>query len=364
MKPIRTFEQERRRAGATKWSSFDAKYAPLWVADMDFAVCGHITEALRNRLEHTTFGYTNTPDSLNDAVLSWCKRRYAWNIDPEHIIWMQGLVPGFHLMAEVLCAQDEAIVAPSPNYPPILNAGDTVGRKTAYVSHYYKDNRWCLDLEQLDEALAQDKTRFLLLANPANPLGYCLTREELKSIAASAEKNNVIVCSDEIHCDLIFNDKPHIPFGSVSEHGSITMMAASKTFNIAGLNTSYAIIPDPKLRKRLKKAIASRIGSPNLLGLIATEAALTKGQDWRDQLIKQLDTNRQIVHQFLIDNQYSDVYLPEATHLYWIKESANRWMENHIMPSKGIDFGDAQYTRINFACSEDLLKESLARMAK
>ena len=361
--PLETYESERRAVHATKWSAFDKKFTPLWVADMDFAVSPAIQKALAGRIDHPTFGYTSIDQSVNFAVTEWAETHYDWRVAPSEIIWMQGLVPGFCLILEMLTTSEQAIAIPTPNYPPILNVGKTIKRHTVSVKHRFDDNRWSLDFDHLESVLRRPDVRCLLLANPANPLGFCLTRDEVSELAMLARKHNVIVCSDEIHCDLVFDNHHHIPLGSVLEENSITMMAASKTFNIAGLNTSYAIVPDPVLRTDIAKAVAARIGYPNLLGITATKAALTQGEPWRQQLLAQLDQNRQLMHSFLVRESYEQLYLPQATHLYWIKQSADQWVSKNIMPSKGQDFGDSNYTRINFACSQALLSSALSAMA-
>lgn len=347
---------------STKWNQFPPEYLPLWVADMDFVVCTEISDALKQRVNNETFGYTNTWPSLYESVINWCKKQYDWEIEADWIVWTQGIVPAFTLANQLFNEQNDTVLIPTPNYPPLLNSAKNLNQTHQLIPHYHSNKRWHLDFKALEKQLQSTNVSILSLANPANPSGYRFTESELKKLTQLCEEHNVLICSDEIHCDLMFDSKKHHPMGKVHPERSITLMAASKTFNIAGLNTAFAIIPNNEIRQKFKTAAHQRIGSPTLLGLTATETAFTKGESWLKETLKYLQSNRDIINQWGKDNGLENHYLPAATHLYWLKIPSQTWMDKKIMPSNGIDFGDANYSRINFACDRELLLTALNRL--
>ena len=360
------FATNRQHQYSTKWNQYDATYTPLWVADMDIQVLPEIKHALKNVSNNETFGYTDTPSSTYDAVLQWCEKQYDWKIEQDWIVWLPGIVQAFFLVNQIFHHHGQTILIPSPNYPPLLNSAKNLGLSYQFVPHYYCDQtkHWHLDLNALSGLISQQNVSILSLANPANPLGYILEQKELSKLTSICETNNIIICSDEIHCDLRYKKQPHLPMGKVAPDHSITLMAASKTFNIAGLNTAFAIIPNPEIRKKFQKASMHRIGHPNLLGLIATETAFTKGQNWLTELLQYLQTNRDIIYDWGIENGLNNHYSPDATHLFWLQLPIHKFIDNNIMPSNGIDFGEENYNRINFACDRELLLHCLEKLSR
>ena len=354
----------RRKQRSVKWSQFDPEFLPLWVADMDFKICPTITSSLQDSIKNETFGYTQQWPEVNEAVIHWCKQHYDWEIQTDWIVWLPGIVPAFHLVNQLFCDNDQTILIPSPNYPPLLNSAKNLQKTCQFVPHVYsgQEKRWHLDFDALEHLLKNNAVGILSIANPANPLGYMLNTHELNKLKDLCAEHNVIICSDEIHCDLTYGKK-HIPMGKVAPNRSITLMAASKTFNIAGLNTAFAIIPNKKHRETFKAAAHHRIGSPTLLGLTATEAAFKHGEPWRLDTMQYLQKNRDLINTWALDNDLNSHYLPQATHLYWLEIKSKQWINNKVMPSKGADFGDAQFSRINFACDRELLIEALQRMS-
>jgi len=353
--------KKRREQHSSKWNQYSSEFLPLWIADMDFAVCPKINGALRELTNNETFGYTNTWPSLQQSVINWCLEHYDWVIEEDWIVWTQGLVPAFHLVNQLFSTNESSIVIPSPNYPPLLNSAKSLNQPYQLIPHYYTDKRWHLDFDTLEKTLKTTDISILSLANPANPLGYVLSQVELTRLAKLCEEHNVLICSDEIHCDLVF-DGQHQPMGKISPENSITLMAASKTFNIAGLNTSFAIIPNHDLRKTFSDAARHRIGSPTMLGLTATETAFTHGKAWHLDTLEYLKENRDIVDRWAQQRGLENHYLPAATHLYWLNMPVSEWVDKKIMPSNGTDFGDSDYSRINFACDRDILLEALSRL--
>lgn len=353
--------KKRREQHSFKWNQYPSEFLPLWVADMDFAVCPEINEALNKLTHNETFGYTNTWPSLQQSVINWCFEHYNWEIEEDWIVWTQGLVPAFHLVNQLFGEKESSILIPTPNYPPLLNSAKNLNQTYQLIPHYYADDRWYLDFETLEKTLKSADISVLSLANPANPNGYVFSQQELEKLTALCVEHGILICSDEIHCDLVY-DGQHLPMGKISPDNSITLMAASKTFNIAGLNTSFAIIPNHDLRKIFSEAARHRIGSPTILGLTATETAFTHGETWRLETLEYLKENRDIIDQWAQQRGLENHYLPAATHLYWLNMPSSDWVDKKVMPTHGTDFGDSNYSRINFACDRELLLEALSRI--
>ena len=354
---------KRKEERSTKWNQFGTEFLPLWVADMDFVICPEIRTALEDCLRNETFGYTNTWPSLNQSVVSWCQQQYQWEIESDWIVWTPGVAPAFMLTNQLFSQSQKSIVIPKPTYPPLLNSAKNLDLSHEFIPHYYQNGRWHLDFEKLEKLIQQRSISLASLANPANPLGYCLTRDELIRLTSLCEENGVLICSDEIHCDLILDDMQHIPMGKIAPQNSITLMAASKTFNIAGLNTSFAIIPDQNIRQQFKMASHQRNGSPSLLGFVATETAFTFGKSWLHETKQYLRKNREILFNWGQEMKLCNHYLPSATHLYWFKIPIQKWIDQNVMPSNGADFGESGYSRINFACDSKLLIEAISRIS-
>lgn len=358
------FARHRRAQHSTKWTQYDPELSPLWVADMDFKVCPTIKSAIRDVTLNETFGYTTIWPSAYQAVIDWCEQQYAWSIDQDWIIWLPGIVPAFHLVNELFHDDDKTILIPSPNYSPLLNSAKNLQQKSHTIPQRYceKSRSWHLDFTALENLLKNGDISIISLANPANPLGYILDEKEISQLNALCAEHDVLICSDEIHCDLIYAQKEHIPMGKITPENSITLMAASKTFNIAGLNTAFAVIPNHKIRSRFKRAASHRIGEPTAIGVTATQTAFAHSNAWRLDLLEYLQGNRDIIHNWGQQQQLQNHYLPDATHLYWLKLPSHYFIDKKIMPSQGEDFGNIEYSRLNFACERELLEQSLEKL--
>ena len=265
---------ERRASDSIKWGKYAGRdILPLWVADMDFAAPPAVIDALQQRIAHGVFGYGHPWPSLTESVLAHLEGEYDWAIEPEWIVWLPGLVTGLNVACR---AVDGEVLTATPIYPPFLSAPRFSGRKLNRVELACSDGRWQWDKSALQNALTA-ATKLFLLCHPHNPVGRCWNEEELRDLAAFAEENDLIVCSDEIHCGLILDaDKRHIPFASLSPDAakrSITLMAPSKTYNIPGLGCAFAVIPDAALRRRFLRAMDGIVPHVNVLGLAACEAA-------------------------------------------------------------------------------------------
>ena len=237
-----------------KWKKYEGKdILPMWVADTEFSCAQPILDALKQRVDHGILGYTHpsqyTP--ANEAVKSWMLKQYNWAIELEWIVWTPGVVPAFNLALQAYCQPGDKILVQSPNYPPMLAAPAINSMERVDIGTVQQNGRWTIDFPALEQAAQDPKCTMFILCNPMNPVGSVLTELELAEVARICRENNVLLCSDEIHCDLILDENAkHIPAGSIDDiaDSCVTLMAASKTFNVAGLGTSFAIIPDAKRR--------------------------------------------------------------------------------------------------------------------
>ncbi len=253
----------------------------MWVADSDFAVLPEIQTALMERIQHPVFGYSYPSPRLTELVVNRMQRLYHWQIEPEWLVWITGVVPGMYLACRSIGSAGDRVFTPSLIYPYFQSMPGRASRHRYPVPMTLAEQRPVIDLERLNAELSQDE--LLLFCNPQNPGGSCYRRHELQQLADIIVERQATICSDEIHCDLILDeDKQHIPIASLNQEiakRSITLMAPSKNFNIAGLKCAFAIIPDRQLRKRFNKAADGVANAVNLLGLVAAEAAYEYGDE-------------------------------------------------------------------------------------
>jgi cysteine-S-conjugate beta-lyase len=363
---------DRRGTDSIKWAKYHGRdVLPLWVADMDFAAPLPVLAALRARLEHGVLGYAHPWPSLTATVLAYLESRYDWRVDAEALVWLPGLVTGLNVACRAI---DGEVLTAAPIYPPFLSAPHFSGRRLNRVDLVQEDNRWQWDKNALHTA-STAATRLFLLCHPHNPVGRCWTREELQDLADFAEERDLVVCSDEIHCDLVLDaGRRHLPFASLSAAAakrSITLMAPSKTFNIPGLGCAFAVIPDADLRRRFQQAMRGIVPEVNVLGLVACELAYRECADWQAQLIAYLRTSRDRVEATV--NALPEVKMShvEATYLAWIDvrglglaDPAGHFEAHGLGLSNGRDFGAPGWLRLNFGCPHAVLDQALARFAK
>lgn len=362
---------DRRGSDSIKWARYAGRdILPLWVADMDFAVPPAVVSALQQRIAHPVFGYAHPWPSLTESVLAHLEGEYNWRIDAEWIVWLPGLVSGLNIACH---AVDGDALTATPIYPPFLTAPRLSGRNLQCVDLAETGDGWRWDQDAL-EAATTETSRLFLLCHPHNPVGRCWTHAELLELATYAERNDLIVCSDEIHCGLILDtDKQHIPFASLSPEAarrSITLMAPSKTFNIPGLGCAFAVIPDAALRRRFLRAMDGIVPHVNVLGLVACEAAYRDCADWHRELLAILRANRDRVEAAVRGQAGLRMQHVEATYLAWIDvralglEQPQAHFEAHgIGLSDGKDFGAPGWLRLNFGCPTSILDEALQRLA-
>jgi len=377
--PLFDFDRpiDRRAVPGEKWDRYAGRdVIPMWVADMDFAAPAVVREALRGRLEHGVFGYTEPWPALLGTVSEALLRDHGWAVEPEWLTFLPGVVAGFNANCVLAGALGDGVLAAAPVYPPMLGAPANTGRQLQRVDLVPRGDRWEWDWTAL-EAAATPASRLLLLCNPHNPVGRVFTREELLHLAAFAEARDLLICSDEIHCGLVLDaDKPHIPIASLGPEiarRTITLMAPSKTWNIPGLYCAFAVISDPALRARYRRALRGLVPHVNVLGLVAAEAAYREGEPWRLALLDYLRGNRARVLEAVAAMPGLSTTWPEATYLAWIdcrEMMATRGVADPaaFFEAGGVGLSDGQpfaapgFVRLNFGCPRATLEEGLARI--
>ena len=352
---------------------------PLWVADMDFETPAFITDALRRRLDHSLFGYTVVPEELWSTVIQWIQDHHQWTVQREWLTYIPGIVKGIGMAINVFVKEDEKVIIQPPVYHPFRLTPEGNHRKVVFNPLKQRaDGSYDMDFEQLAEVV-DEKGKLLILSNPHNPAGICWSVETLRRLAHFCHEHGIIVISDEIHSDMALFGNHHVPFASVSDEAaqcSITFGAPSKTFNIAGIVSSYAIVPNPTLRRRFYSWLeANELNDPPLFSPIATIAAYSQGEEWRRQMLNYVEENIRFVE------DYCREYLPkikplrpEASFLVWLDCRELRLTHNelidlfvnraHLALNDGAMFGPGGegFMRMNVGTPRTILKEALDRL--
>lgn len=371
---------ERRGTDSEKWQKYAGRdILPLWVADMDFKAAPAIIAALQERVATGVFGYSRPVKSTVDAFVNAMEQRYGWRVDPAWIVWLPGLVVGLNLTARAFARAGEEALTLTPVYPPFMSAPKNSGRVSIQVPLHLDttNRRWEIDWTALEQAVTP-KTKLFILCNPHNPIGRVWRRDELQKLGAFCVRHNLVLCSDEIHCDLILDPLPHIPAALLGEEvarRSVTLMAPSKTYNIPGLGTSLALIPDAGLRAQFVRASAGIMAEVNALGYVGCEVAYRDCEPWRQALLGYLRGNRDFLADY-VARELPGVRIEApigATYLAWLNVSALKLpdpiahFETHgVGLSEGAFFGVPRgaYVRLNFGCPRATLAEALQRMKR
>ena len=370
---------DRRGSDSQKWQKYAGRdILPMWVADMDFEVAPAIVEAINRRAAHPIFGYARPVRSTVDAVVDAMAGRYGWSVDPSWIVWLPGLVCGLNVVCRAFAEEGDEVLSLSPVYPPFTAAPRYQGRVARSVPLVLDSaaRRWEIDWEALERAVTP-RTRIFIFCHPHNPVARVWSRDEVQRIAEFCSRHSLILCSDDIHCDLLLEPgAAHEPFGVVAPGSSartVTFMAPSKTYNLPGLGTSFAFIPDPAVRARFNKACAGIVAEVTSLGYAACEAAYRDCEPWRLALVSYLRANRDFLVDF-VSRELPGIRIDapiEATYLAWLNVSdlrlANpvKHFEDHgVGLSDGVPFGapPGSHVRINFGCARSTLAEGLSRM--
>jgi cystathionine beta-lyase len=367
---------DRRQYPSQKWQRYDDDVLPLWVADMDFVSPPTVIDALQSRVAHGVFGYGKVPDSLRRTLCEWSAQHYHWNIEPDWQLWLPGVVPALHLASLALTEPGDGVLTVTPIYPPFLKVAERTGRlpQTAELAPPTATGEpWRLDREALEAAITP-RTRLLLWCHPHNPTGRVWRDEELALLAELAERHDLLIVSDELHCDLILDDDTHRPLAaSYPELAKriITLWAPSKTFNIAGLTCACAVVSDPRLRQRLQEAMRGLLPDVNVLGMHAAEAAYAQGEPWRQALLAVLRDNRQQLSEHVAHWPGTSFSAPQSTYLAWLDlrraglgGSPQRALLDRarVALSDGADFGWPGFVRLNFGTPPALLEDALQRL--
>ena len=375
---------DRRGSGAVKTDALGKVYGkddliPLWVADMDFETPDFIVNALKERLEHPVFGYTVIPEDYWQTVQKWIADRHGWETRCEWMTFIPGIVKGIGMAINALLEKDEKVIIQPPVYHPFRLIPQKNGREVVFNPlKALPDGSYEMDFENL-EAVCDEKCRMLILSNPHNPAGIVWPRETLERLAEFCHSHGIIVISDEIHCDMALFGNKHIPFANVSEKAaqcSITFGAPSKTFNIAGIVSSYAVVPDEELRKRFFGWIeACELGSAHIFAHVATIAAFRKGDEWRRQMIEYIEGNIEFVISYCKENiPQIRPMRPQASFLVWLDcrdlGLDHDQLINLFINKAGLALNDGEmfnpggqgFMRMNVGCSRKILEAALENL--
>lgn len=370
-------QHNRRKSESVKWLRYAEDVLPLWVADMDFLAPEPVIEALRERVNHGIYGYPQEPAGLKEGVISWLTKMHSWEVEPDDLIFLPGVVNGFNLAAHAVAEKGDGVIIQTPTYGPFLEVAENAGL-TQQEMEFSRDTngRYYID-ESVFEKTITNQSKIFILCNPQNPTGRVFSQFELERVADICLNNEVIICSDEIHSDLIYSGYRHIPIASLHPEiaqNTITLLAPSKTFNTPGLKASIAVIQNSKLRQKVERAKQGLVGWVNILGQVALMAAYRNGEAWLEDLLAYLEKNRDYTLDF-VKNQLPGVDMaePEGTFLAWLDcRSANlgnnpadfflQHAKVALVDGEWFGKGGEGFVRLNFGCPRSVLVEALNRM--
>jgi cysteine-S-conjugate beta-lyase len=369
---------ERRSTDSNKWQRYGDDVIPLWVADMDFVSAEPIVQALHQRVDHRIFGYTRPTQELRRAIQERLKRLYGWEIQEEEIIFLPGLVTGLNVAYHAFSHPGDEVLVQPPVYFHFVHDPVMHGRVINDPPLVQREDTYEIDFDAFESSITH-QTRIFLFCNPHNPVGRVYTRKELERIAEICLRHHLILCSDEIHCDLLYPGYRHIPIaalGPEAVHQTVTLMAPSKTFNVAGLHCGFVIVQNPRLRKLWETFCHGLIPGVNIMGHVAALAGYRDGQEWLDQVLPYLQANRDFLAGFL-KKMLPSIRMTkmEATYLAWLDCRDAGILGNpsdfflrkaRVALNDGSEFGKGGegFVRLNFACPRKTLEEALDRMVE
>ena len=377
---------DRKGSGAIKCDALGKFFGkddliPMWVADMDFETPDFITEALLERMKHPVFGYTAEPEDYRPAICDWIAERHGWQVKSEWLSYIPGIVKGIGMVINVFMKEDEKVIIQPPVYHPFRLVPQKNHREVVFNPlRELPEGGYEMDFENL-EAVCDDKCRILILSNPHNPAGIVWPRETLERLASFCHSRGIIVISDEIHCDMALYGNRHIPFASVSPEAaacSITFGAPSKTFNIAGIVSSYSIVPNDELRRRFHEWMeANEMNAAPLFSPIATIAAFRKGEEWRKQMLEYVEGNIDLLTGYCRENMPKIKPLrPQASFLVWLDCRSLGLDHDQLIDlfinKAGLALNDGEmfnpggqgFMRLNVGTPRAILKSALERLHK
>ncbi len=368
---------ERRGTDSLKWGLYPSDVLPMWLADMDVRSPAAVRRALMARVEHGVFGYTREPTALREQVVAWLERRHGWRVGVESIVVLPSVVAGFNLACRTFARPGGSVLVQTPVYPPILDAPGQAGLECrALELARDPDGAYGFDPEAFDTALGSG-TDLFILCNPHNPVGRAFRRDELEAMAEACLRRGAAICADEIHADLVYPGSTHLPVAALDPdiaRRTITLISTSKTFNLPGLKTAFAIVTDRELRRRFIGAGAGLVDGANLMGLTAAAAAYREGEPWLEKTRTALAANRDRVAAFVAARLPGlRVNRPEATCLAWLdaRELGEpdpfrfflRRARVALFDGRAFGPGGEGFLRFNFGCAPATLDAALTRMA-
>lgn len=368
----------RKNTASLKWDVAENEL-PMWVADMDFQAAPEIREVIEQRAAHGVFGYSVIPDEWYDAYTGWWKKRHGFEMDKDWLIFCTGVIPAISSIVRKITTPAEKVVIMTPVYNIFFNSVLNNGRRVLENKLVYDGKSYHIDFDDLEKKLADPQTTLMILCNPQNPAGIIWDRETLAKIGELCFKYRVTVISDEIHCDLTDPDCSYVPFASVSEecrNNSITCIAPTKAFNIAGLHTAAVSVPDPYLRHKVWRGLnTDEVAEPNAFAISAAVAAFTKGEKWLDELREYIYENKKYAESYISEHIPQIKPLPEkATYLMWLDITStggsSSQLAEFIRRETGLYLSDGKsyggdgehFLRMNIACPRSVLKDGLERL--
>lgn len=375
----------RRGTDSIKWGTLEEEYGvedilPMWIADMDFRSANEIVDAIKKRADHGVFGYIYKRDSFYESIINWVKERHGWEIKKEWILFTPGVVMGLNIGVRELVEEGEKVLVQPPVYPPFYRVLENNNRLANENPLKHDGEKFVMDYDDLANKIDKD-TKLFMLCNPQNPVGRVWTKEELKKLGDICLENNITIISDEIHSDFTLKGQKHTPLASISkelEQNTITLMAPSKTFNIAGLVTSVAIIPNEKIRETYTKAIETmEIDAMSIFGAEAFEVAYNEGGEWLEQVMEYVEDNIDYAVEYINENIPGvKVDKPDGTYLLWLDFTSLGKTEEEINEAlikvgkvalnEGSPYGTngEGFFRVNVGCARSILEEGLKRIEK
>ena len=353
---------------------------PMWVADMDFNTPDFVVESLQKRLKHEIFGYSFRPDEYYVSMINWLKSRHNWNVEKDWISFCPGIVPALNFCTLAYTQPGDSIIVQPPVYFPFFSAAESHGRKLIYNRLIESEGKSVMDYNSLVSGI-DSKTRMIFISNPHNPVGRVWTPEELNNLADICLNNNILMISDEIHCDLVLPGFTHCPLASLSEKiaaKTVTLIAPSKTFNLAGLSTSSVIIPDPSLRKSFNRIVDNlHVGNGNIFGTIASISAYTNGHKWLDALLDYIDHNVEFVKDYCREMIPEIIPIqPEATYMIWLDcrkfAMTGKELQNFFVTKAGVGMNEGStfgpggegFMRMNLGATHNTVMKAMEQIEK
>jgi len=361
----------RFKTDSIRWDQYDPSVIPLWVADMDFESAPCVLNAMKNRVEHGIFGYTHAPNNFKENIADYVKKHYDWEVDPDWIVIIPSVVSALYSIGISCTKSTSHIITPQPIYHHLKLAAEESGRNFDEAKLETSMNRQILSQKSLDEVVNKN-SELLYFCNPHNPGGTVYKRDELIRIVNFCNKNNLVICSDEIHAGMVLDGHKHIPIASISEtaaNRTITLMSLNKTFNFPGAGLGWVICKNRSIREKASYRIGSLIPHPEIFGYVATDAAIKYGEEWRIALLHYLSENRKLLIERINQIPGLRLYDIEASYLGWIsceslpiKDPHKLFLNHGVALQPGYMFNQPNHVRINIATTHSLLKNALDRI--